>query len=272
MMAKDYVLSNDDNDNPWLYDNHDLIRWYWREGPGKFDLASRKPGDPPLVVSGRQLREAMQRTMTPAEWRKFKEGVFARIYGGGPDAINRALRGQRAAVMSTTTTPKERHEMTKPKLSRAEVIRQQLKALQEEAAHLARFPEDNFPEHTVLMTWKTYAKDVQLPYDSSTGYGCAPVEKRNFTYTYVLLKANGQWWMTGQNGHQINGASWDKVIDFVDKDDMIDVRTSKSIMLDSDDVKPKLNDRDTLADAVEKVAAKADTPKTKGDPLMDVGY
>jgi hypothetical protein len=204
--------------------NHELIRWYWRDGPGKQDLLNWKPGDPPLTATGRQLRDAAQRVMTQAEWRKFKEGVFARIYGGGPDAIK--LFKQRTSRI----TPSERHAMTKPKMSRAEVIRQQLKALQAEAAHLARFPEDNFPEHTVLMTWKTYTKDIPT---QRTLNGAWMTEKQDFTYTYVLLKANGQWWMTGQNGHQINGAAWDKVIDFVDEDDMIDVRTGKSVMLDS---------------------------------------
>lgn len=204
----------------------------------------------------------MNEDMSHADWHLFREAVFAQIYAGGPDAINKLLRQRTSRI-----TPKERHEMTKSKMSRAAVVRQQLQALQAEAAHLARFPEDNFPEHTVLMTWKTYTKEVPVPHSSTSSLSHAEwrTEKKDFTYTYVLLKANGQWWMTGQNGHQINGASWDKVIDFVDEDDVIDVRTGLSVMLDSDDVNPRLNDRDTLADAVEKIAAKADTPKPKYD-------
>jgi hypothetical protein len=221
--------------------------------------------------------------MSPAEWRAFKEGIFARIYSGGPDAI-KLLKQRTSRITSQAqtwynisltfdetekqVTPSERHEMTKPKLSRAEVIQQQLKALQAEAAHLARFPEDNFPEHTVLMTWKTYTKEVPTQGAPLANPGVYQwvTEKRDFTYPYVLLKANDQWWMTGQNGHQINGASWDKVIDFVDKDDMIDVRTGKSIMLDSDDANPKLNDRDALADVVDEATLAA---QAKSKPIYD---
>jgi hypothetical protein len=219
--------------------NHDLIRWYWSEGPGKAELLTWQPGQPPLVVSGAKLRATRRQAgmLTPAQWQAFKEAAF-----------------------KSTITPSERHAMTRQKLSRVEVVRQQLQALQAEMAFLARFPEDNFPEHTVLMTWKTFTKELPVP-----GQVVWVTEKKDFTYTYVLLKANGQWWMTGQNGHQINGASWDKVIEFVNEDDVIDVRTGLSIMTDAPQAKPvKYDDSVSMTeprDPVAEVAAKADTPK-----------
>lgn len=124
-------------------------------------------------------------------------------------------------------------EVTKSARSRKETALARVKELEKELAFLARFPDDDFPEHTVLMTWKTYTKDVpHVIGDPNVRHW--QVEKQEFTYTYVLLKANGQWWATGTNGHGINGASWDKVIEFVDEDDVIDVRTGKSIMLDAE--------------------------------------
>ena len=225
--------------------HEDALRWYWTEGPGKFDLLNRRPGDPPLVASGRQIHEAMQRTMTQAEWRKFKEGVVTKLYGGKtPD-------GYTPALVKITPLKEKEQKVAQSNRSRKEVALARLKELEKELAFLARFPEDSFPEHTVLMTWKTYTKEVPTQRALNGAWMC---EKQDFTYTYVLLKANGQWWMTGQNGHQINGASWDKVIEFVDEDDMIDVRTGKSIMLDATQEPVK-------TDPVDVVAAKADTPK-----------
>lgn len=147
--------------------------------------------------------------------------------------------------------PSERHAMTTSKLSRAEVVKAQLKALQAEMAALARFPEDNFPEHTVLMTQKTIKRAWPTRRPDGVGYTWDPNtgETVDQVYTYVLLKVNGQWWMTGQNSHQINGASWDKVIDFVDGDELIDVRTGLSVMTDAE----------TIADHIgEEAAAKVD--------------
>lgn len=180
--------------------------------------------------------------------------VFGHIYGGGPDAI--ALFKRRTSKIM----PSERIKMTQSSRSRKEIALARVRELEKELAFLARFPDDNFPEHTVLMTWKTYSKDVPVPHDELRQYGIQgwAIEKQDVTYTYVLLKAGGQWWATGTNGHGINGASWDRVIEFIDEDDLIDVRTGRSVMLDSDDVNPKLNDRDALADAVETAATKAD--------------
>lgn len=125
--------------------------------------------------------------------------------------------------------------VTKSARSRKETALARVKELEKELAFLARFPDDDFPEHTVLMTWKTYEKEIPISKTRDLHANIQWVtEKQEFTYTYVLLKANGQWWMTGQNGHAINGASWDKVIEFVDEDDVIDVRTGKSIMLDAE--------------------------------------
>jgi hypothetical protein len=170
----------------------------------------------------------------------------------------------------------EEQEVTSQKLSRAEVVRQQLKALQAEMAHLARFPEDNFADGTVLQVVKTYKRTVpvrsgvidsrgKFTWDPNSG------ETVDQVYVYVLLKANGQWWCTGENGHQINGASWDKVIEFVDGDELIDVRTGRSVMTDAQDpdvmyadpsvagwIAPKRDD-ETVADHIGvEAAAKVD--------------
>lgn len=186
------------------------------------------------------------------------------------DAYRFMYSEPRVIMKRDQVTPSERHAMTTSKLSRAEVVQQQLRALQAEMAHLARFPEDNFPEHTVLMTQKTIKRPVpaRRP-DGAFTYDPYNGETWDKAYTYVLLKANGQWWMTGTNGHGINGASWDKVIDFVDGDDLIDVRTGLSVMLDSDDANPKLNDRDALADRIGEAEA-AKVVKFLEDPSTGV--
>lgn len=165
-------------------------------------------------------------------------------------------------ILEDILKPSERHAMTKPKLSRAEVVQQQLKALQAELAHLNRFPEDNFANGTVLQVVKTYRRPLPAGTIGQTGMPYynpdSPTYEEN-SYTYVLLKANGQWWCTGQNGHQINGASWDKVIEFVDDDELIDVRTGFSVMNDTMRPMPEgyiARDADTIGD---EATAKAPT-------------
>lgn len=149
-------------------------------------------------------------------------------------------------------------QVTKPKLSRAAVVQAQLKALQAEAAHLARFPEDNFPNRTVLMLVKTFKRPIPAR-DDQGRFTWEKGETFDQEYTYVLLKAAGRWWMTGQNGHQINGADWDKVIEFTGDDELIDVRTGLSVMTDAE----------TLADRIgEEAAAKVD--EFLADPSIGV--
>lgn len=118
--------------------------------------------------------------------------------------------------------------------TRKAVIKQELARLQAELAHLNRFPEDDFANDTVLQVVKTYRRPV--PQQSPTGRTVFDPNSSVFAeqqYTYVLLKANGVWWCTGENGHQINGASWEKVIEFVGDDDLVDVRTGLSVMTDA---------------------------------------
>lgn len=116
--------------------------------------------------------------------------------------------------------------------TRAQIARQRIRELEQELAFLSQFPEDNFPEHTVLLTQRTYT--VSVP---GTVTHNAYQEER--IYTYVLLKTAGQWWMTGTNGHGINGASWDKVIEFIGEERepfLYDVRTGKSVLLGEEEL------------------------------------
>lgn len=163
--------------------------------------------------------------------------------------------------------------MTERKLPRIEVVKQQLRELQAELAHFARFPEDNFANGTVLQVVKTYKRPIPL---TQVVPGMRVTWDPNTTesyvdqkYTYVLLKANDQWWCTGQNGHQINGASWDKVIEFVGDDELFDVRTGLSVMTDAGyddavtDPEPLQPHRDATEAPGDKVRGKFMNPRLK---------
>ena len=118
---------------------------------------------------------------------------------------------------------------------RKAVIIGEIKRLQAELAHLNRFPDDNFENGTVLQVVKTYKRALPKPRSTEELWNFDPNAPTfdEVEYTYVLLKANDAWWCTGTNGHQINGVSWEKVIEFVGDDELIDVRTGRSIMTDA---------------------------------------
>lgn len=141
--------------------------------------------------------------------------------------------GSHPSMPQKSDIEKERNDVANS-MSRKDVIKSQLRELQRELAHLNRFPEDDFADGTVLQVVKTYKRP--LAQMSATGRmvfdpKSSIVEERR--YTYVLLKANGAWWCTGENGHQINGTPWEKVIEFVGDDELFDVRTGLSVMTDA---------------------------------------
>lgn len=77
--------------------------------------------------------------------------------------------------------------------SRKAVIEARIAALEAEAAELERYGEDDYADGTVL-TFKT-----------NFGSEFGP------TYSYAALKANGWWYLTGQ---EISGHTWDWLVSF----------------------------------------------------------
>jgi hypothetical protein len=113
-------------------------------------------------------------------------------------------------------TAEDWEEKETTRVERIEIIEKKVKELEAELARLKRFPDgDALPDGTVWSFIKEYRYDrhnrVYLGSD-----GVATMRE----FTYVALKADGLWWVTGQNKHSLNGASYEKLVEFIGKSEV----------------------------------------------------
>jgi hypothetical protein len=102
-------------------------------------------------------------------------------------------------------------------VSRREVIKARLRELEAEQAKYARFPNDDFPEGTVIkfervfgMSWDEYEQMMEA-YKNLRGPGPEPTTT---AYSYVIVKANGVWYTSGPRGGG-HPRSWDGLIEWL---------------------------------------------------------
>jgi hypothetical protein len=108
--------------------------------------------------------------------------------------------------------------------NRKEIIKGRLEQLEQELVELSRFPDDNFPEGTVIKfdkvfgSWeeagqipRAYPSYEQIPnvYVVGVQYGVG----RHRVYNYAAIKVNGLWYTTGPKSPK--GYDWDDLTEWM---------------------------------------------------------
>lgn len=95
-------------------------------------------------------------------------------------------------------------------MGRREDIEARMRQLEAERAQLDRYGEDNYDDGDVVKFVKTYRNRTRV---------LGPTSNRCIThdFTYVALKADGKWWLTGRyhDSEVGNGCTWDHLVEFM---------------------------------------------------------
>lgn len=100
-------------------------------------------------------------------------------------------------------------------MSRKEDIEARMRALEAERAQLDRYGEDIYDEGDVIKFVKSF-KIVRRGNEYVTSEFIATksfASTRDFTY--VALKADGKWFMTGRRDNEGRGMPWDSLVEFM---------------------------------------------------------
>lgn len=95
-------------------------------------------------------------------------------------------------------------------MGRREDIQARMRALESEQAQLDRYGEDIYDDGDVIKFVKTYRRrKPPTVYTASQHY-------ETWDATYVALKMNGHWYLTGKKGAEdLNGCGWDTLVEFM---------------------------------------------------------
>lgn len=94
-------------------------------------------------------------------------------------------------------------------MGRREDIAARMRALEAEQAQIDRYGEDIYDEGDVIK----FMKSFKVIRRGAPGFTSGFESTRDFTY--VALKANGKWFMTGRRDNEGKGMTWDELVEFM---------------------------------------------------------
>lgn len=153
------------------------------------------------------LSDLLSETIEEGRRRASQQEFYYMMYGGAPSVAYYATDYAQADVNATfnmfkALTPEPVQTNEEKPMRRRDVIISELNRLQEELARWDKFPEDTWADGKVLKIVRVFGIDWEDAIDSDS----------YVKYTYVAVKAEGRWHLTGGNPATPQNKKWDDIV------------------------------------------------------------